>query len=118
MARSIASSVSSSVTVLDSVRRRQLHLAAVFANNFANHCYTLAADILERNGLDFSLLLPLVGETAAKVATMPPRDAQTGPAVRYDRSVLDRQRRLLSDTPLTQQLYDLMSESIHSHSSQ
>lgn len=116
VARSIATSVSNHVTVIDSERRRQLHLAAVFACNFANHCYTLAADILERNGLDFNLLLPLIEETAAKVATMHPIEAQTGPAVRYDQTVISRQSEMLADSPLTRQIYELMSESIHQHS--
>ncbi len=116
VARGIAASVSNRVTVLDSERRRQLHLAAVFACNFANHCYTLAADILERNGLDFSVMLPLIEETAAKVATMHPIEAQTGPAVRYDQTVISRQSEMLADSPLTRQLYELMSESIHQHS--
>lgn len=116
VARTIASSVSSNVECLDSLRRRQLHLAAVFACNFTNHCYTLAADILERNGLDFSVILPLITETASKVATMHPREAQTGPAVRYDKTVIEHQRQMLANNPLTQQIYQLMSESIHEHS--
>ena len=114
-ARRIAESLSNSVTVLDSGRRRQLHLAAVFASNFANHCYTLAADILEDCGLDFSAMLPLIEETAAKVGTMHPRDAQTGPAVRYDEEVMKRQMQMLADKPMTCQIYELMSRSIHSH---
>ena len=116
VARSMATSVSDHVTVLDSEHRRQLHLAAVFACNFANHCYTLAADILERNGLDFSIMQPLIEETTAKVATMHPKEAQTGPAIRYDKTVIDRQSEMLADTPLTRQIYGLMSESIHQHS--
>ena len=115
VAQSIAASVSGQVTVLDSERRRQLHLAAVFACNFANPCYTLAADILERNGLDFKLLLPLIEETAAKAGDMHPREAQTGPAVRYDKTVIDRQSAMLAENPLTRQIYELMSESIHQH---
>ena len=116
VARTIAGSVSDSVTLLDSGRRRQLHLAAVFACNFANHCYTLAADILEGCGLDFSAMLPLIEETARKVETMHPREAQTGPAVRYDETVLQRQMKMLADTPLTREIYELMSKSIHRHS--
>ena len=116
VAHAIASSVSGHVECLDSQRRSQLHLAAVFACNFANHCYTLAADILQRNGLDFSVMLPLINETASKVTAMPPHEAQTGPAVRYDTNVIERQRQMLAGTPLTQQIYQLMSESIHRHS--
>ena len=113
VARTLASTVSSQVTVLDSDRRRQLHLAAVFACNFTNHCYALAAHILERCGLDFRVMLPLIEETAAKVETMHPREAQTGPAVRYDQTVLQRQIRMLDDMPIARQIYELMSKSIH-----
>ncbi len=115
VARAIASAVSKHVTVMDSDRRRQLHLAAVFACNFANHCYTLASDILERADMPFDILLPLIEETVAKVADMHPKEAQTGPAVRYDKSVIERQSQMLADNPLTQQIYELMSQSIHNH---
>lgn len=115
VARAIAASVSSSVTVTDSEQRRRLHLAAVFACNFANHCYTLAADILENCGLDFTVMLPLIEETAAKVETMHPRESQTGPAVRYDQTVMQQQMQMLADMPVAQQVYRLMSDSIHRH---
>lgn len=116
LALALALSVSRHVSVMDSERRRQLHLAAVFACNFANHCYTLAADILERAGLDFSVMLPLVRETTEKLSAMHPREAQTGPAVRYDQTVIGRQSAMLADMELTQKIYELMSESIHQHS--
>ncbi len=116
MAHRIASAVSDNVTTMDSEHRRQLHLAAVFACNFANHCYTLAADILESQGMDFNIMLPLIEETAAKAGIMHPKEAQTGPAVRYDKVVIERQSAMLADKPLTRQLYELMSDSIHQHS--
>lgn len=113
VANMVASAVSDHVTELADDERRRLHLAAVFACNFANHCYTLAADILERHGLPFSVLLPLIDETAQKVHEMHPRQAQTGPAVRYDENVINAQLDLLADTPLPQEVYALMSRSIH-----
>lgn len=112
-ATAIASSLSSDVRQLGSDRRRHLHLAAVFASNFANHCYALAAEILRQQGLPFSVMLPIIGETAAKVAALPPREAQTGPAVRFDEQVMAAQLRLLRDSPLAAQVYELMSQSIH-----
>ena len=112
-AREIALSVSSRVQELSSDDRRYLHLAAVFACNFSNHCYTLAARILEQHGLSFDVMLPLIAETADKVRTMPPRDAQTGPAVRYDENVIEAQKALLADDPVMQHIYDIMSKSIH-----
>ena len=95
-----------------SAMRRQLHLAAVFACNFANHCFTLSDSILQANGLDFSVMLPLVEETVAKLHDMPPAKAQTGPAVRRDQNVMGLQRAMLTERPDMQRLYTLLSESI------
>ena len=113
VAHCLAASVSNQVHSLDSDSRRYLHLAAVFACNFSNHCYSLAAAILERYGIGFEVMLPLIEETAQKVRTMAPRQAQTGPAVRYDENVIAAQHRLLEDAPMMQQVYDVMSRSIH-----
>ena len=113
LARQLATSVSSEVHELDSEARRFLHLSAVFACNFTNHCYALSAGILEKHGLPFSVMLPLIAETARKVETLHPRQAQTGPAVRYDENVIEAQKRLLADEPVMRDIYDLMSKSIH-----
>ena len=112
----LATSVSGDVRQLDSPSRRYLHLAAVFACNFANHCYALAADMVEKNGMTFDCLLPLIDETARKVHQLPPHKAQTGPAIRFDRNVIDAQSHLLDSTPMAQQIYNIMSESIHQKS--
>lgn len=111
--RALAESITDSVYELNSEERKYLHLAAVFACNFANHCYALAAKILEQHGLPFSVMLPLIDETARKVHELHPRDAQTGPAVRYDENVILMQSRLLAGSPVMQQLYELLSRSIH-----
>ena len=115
-ARRIAEAVSERVYELSSEQRRLLHLAAVFACNFSNHCYALAENILAKEGIPFDVMLPLIDETTAKVHTMSPLKAQTGPAIRYDETILNRQREMLADNPLTQQIYDLMSKSIHASS--
>ena len=109
----LAETITGSVYELTTSERKYLHLAAVFACNFANHCYALAADVLEQHGLPFSVMLPLVDETARKVHQLHPSDAQTGPAVRYDQNVIDMQSQLLSDNPSMQQIYNLLSQSIH-----
>jgi predicted short-subunit dehydrogenase-like oxidoreductase (DUF2520 family) len=111
--RTLAASVSRQVTELSSEARRHLHLAAVFASNFTNHCYALAAEVLSRHGLPFSVMLPLIDETAAKVHDMLPADAQTGPAVRYDTQVIEAQSQLLAALPQAREVYDVMSKSIH-----
>lgn len=111
--KQLAESVSDRVVSIDSDKRRRLHLAAVFACNLANHCYRLAERELEKVGVDFSLYQPLIIETARKVATMSPRQAQTGPMVRYDRTVMERQLALIDDER-TRKIYRLMADSIHS----
>ena len=111
--KTLASSISDKITVLSSSDRKFLHLAAVFGCNFANHCFTLAADIMEGHGMNFEMLLPLIDETVAKLHTLHPKEAQTGPAVRYGENVIARQCQLLDDTPIMKDIYTLMSNSIH-----
>ena len=96
-----------------SEQRKKLHLAAVFACNFANHMYALSAEILQKEGIPFEVMEPLIDETARKVHELSPVNAQTGPAVRYDTNVMDRQIALLADEPEMQEIYQKVSDSIH-----
>lgn len=111
--KTLAESISRRVYELSTAERKFLHLAAVFACNFANHCYALSADVLAKHGLPFDVMLPLIDETARKVHELSPAAAQTGPAVRYDENVIRMQRDLLADEPAVQELYDRLSLSIH-----
>ena len=110
--KTLAASISHRIYELSSADRKYLHLAAVFACNFANHCYALSAKILEQHGLPFSVMLPLIDETARKVHELHPLDAQTGPAVRYDENVISMQQRLLDDEEM-RRVYELLSKSIY-----
>ena len=112
--KAIASTLSEKVYEADSEQRKSLHLAAVFICNFTNHMYALAADLLEKYNLPFEVL-PLIDETARKVHELAPRDAQTGPAVRYDENVMSNHLAMLVDSPALQEIYKLMSKSIHEH---
>lgn len=75
--------------------RERLHVAGVFANNFSNCMYRIAADVLRGTSIPFSVLLPLIDQTAAKVHALAPKDAQTGPAVRNDEQVIRHHLELL-----------------------
>ena len=108
----IAILLSGNVTSMSSEKRKYLHLAAVFACNFSNHMYTLASQILEKQDIDRHILQPLIDETANKLYSMSPAQAQTGPAVRYDRNVIDRHLSMLEDENM-RNLYTMISESIH-----
>ena len=110
--RRLSENISDKVVVADSDKRRKLHLAAVFACNLTNHCYRLAERVLQEEQIEWELFLPLIDETAKKVTEMSPKDAQTGPMVRYDVGVMNRQLNLITDER-TRQIYRLMAESIH-----
>ena len=107
----LAQSISRNIRQLDSLRRRHLHLAAVFACNFVNHCYDLSAEVLRKADLPFDVMLPLIDETARKVHSVSPHEAQTGPAIRYDTGVISRHEAMLEGTE--KEIYHLMSQSIH-----
>jgi len=111
--RKLASCLSDKIIPADSEQRKQLHLSAVFANNFVNYLYSIAEDLVNEKGIDFKYLLPLINETARKVQTLTPVQAQTGPAVRFDRAVMDSHLELLNDHPDWKLLYEKMSEGIH-----
>ena len=110
--RALSACISDHVVPCDSEKRKKLHLAAVLACNLTNHCYRLAERVLEAEQIDFRLFLPLIEETARKVTILSPREAQTGPMVRYDQHVMEMQMSMLPDAR-TREIYRLMSESIH-----
>ena len=80
--------------------------------------YALAADLLEKYNMPFDAMLPLIDETARKVHELAPKEAQTGPAIRYDEQVINNHLNMLSDDKGMQQLYELISQSIHNRSKQ
>ena len=62
--------------------------------------------------LPFSVMLPLIDEVAAKVHSVSPHEAQTGPAIRHDEVVIRHHQALLADHPNLQQIYTILSDSI------
>lgn len=121
--RDLLAPVSQHLYSVDTQQRQWLHLAAVMTNNFGNAINALAQELLQRKGLPFEILHPLVTMTAEKVKLDTAADSerpaglwqqQTGPARRQDQKTLDAQRRLLADEPLLLDLYDLMTHLIQS----
>ena len=108
----LSTTLTTHIYELDSDGRKHLHLAAVFACNFVNHCYALSAEVLAAKGLPFSVMLPLVDETAQKVHELAPREAQTGPAVRGDQNVMQMQANMLAGNPAVKQIYEASSNDI------
>jgi len=112
---SIANEISDSVSVIDSEKRKILHISAVFACNFVNYFYTVAADILKSKDISFDVLKPLIMETAKKVQEMNPENAQTGPAVRFDENIISSHLNELNEFSDYQKLYNSISKSIFEH---
>jgi len=104
--------LSKSVNQINSDERKTLHLAAVFTNNFVNHFYSIGAEILQDKKLDFALLKPLIRETAAKIESINPAEAQTGPAKRNDQNIINAQLKMLHDRPEYQKIYSFVSDNI------
>lgn len=111
--RKLALDLSPNVTPLSSKGRKKLHIAAVFACNFTNHMYAISEQLLADEGIPFSVMLPLVRETARKVENLSPTAAQTGPAVRGDRKVIGEHLELLKESPEYADLYRLISTDIN-----
>ena len=112
--KSIATSVSSTVKEINSEKRLQFHLAAVFACNFTNALYNAAFSLIEAtlSKKDSNLLLPIMKQSFHKLSIMTPKQAQTGPAMRQDNIVMKKHLELLKSNKQLSAVYKLISELI------
>lgn len=109
----LAGKLSGKVMAADSAHRAKLHLAGVFACNFANHMYAIGERIAQNGGFSFDILKPLIAETAAKaVAAASPADVQTGPAVRNDFTTKALHSDMLDFDLRLKNIYSTISQSI------
>ena len=74
--------------------------------------YVIAEDLLEKEGLDFGILRPIIRKTAANVRYKRLFQLQTGPAIREDTSVMKRHLTLLKKYSEYEQIYELISKMI------
>lgn len=91
-------------------KRKYIHLTAVFACNFVNHLFARAKEISDAQEIPFNYFLPLIDETVRKIDTIEPKAAQTGPAVRNDKRIMELHELLLKDESL--EIYKTMNHSI------
>lgn len=106
----LAEQLSSSVAFADSTRRKEIHLAAVWINNFTNHIVYRAQDYALRNAIDPKIFQPLLKETVFKLSELSAKEAQTGPARRGDLSVIEQHQNALSG--MEKEVYALLTQSI------
>jgi predicted short-subunit dehydrogenase-like oxidoreductase (DUF2520 family) len=112
MLEQLASAISGNVYKIDSQQRRSLHVAAVFVSNFVNHMYMIGNKICDEHNISFNILKPLIKETADKINSLPPLQAQTGPARRNDMKTIEKHLDFLKDEN-QKAIYALITKSIH-----
>lgn len=113
MLGSVAERLSSKIYILSSEQRKSLHLAAVFANNFANLMFEFSEELLEKADINRSILHPLILETANKVLMQKASESQTGPASRGDVETIKAHRELLDEGSNLREIYDLLTQEIY-----
>jgi predicted short-subunit dehydrogenase-like oxidoreductase (DUF2520 family) len=112
--KTIAHWISDSVYEISSEQRKALHVGAVFVNNFVNHLYQIGNEICEKNQIPFDILKPLIQETANKIVTLSPKEAQTGPAKRNDLKTIKAHEQFLTDENQAT-IYKLLTQSIQNN---
>lgn len=112
----IAQEMSDTVYLLSSEERKVLHVAAVFACNFTNHLLALSKSITDNENLEFDLLKPIISETFKKALKADdPADVQTGPAIRNDKTIINRHLDYLKDDARLLEIYEVLTESIQTN---
>ncbi len=110
--RTIAASFTDSVYEASSDKRKQMHLAAVFSNNFSNHLFAVAEKMCAENGIPFSTMIPIIAQTAERINNQSPSTLQTGPAKRNDTATMQEHLQLLNQYPEWEEMYKSISASI------
>lgn len=110
----VGKSISNAVFAINSDQRKALHVAAVFVNNFTNHLYQIGQEICEEHQVPFEVLKPLIKETAEKINSLDPIDAQTGPAKRHDFNTIEAHLDYLTNEN-QKNIYKILTQSIQNN---
>ena len=116
--KQLGNSISNNVLTVSSEKREKIHLSAVIVNNFVNYLYQVANDLLHEQSLSFDLLKPLILETANKIISLSPAEAQTGPAKRNDKKTIEKQLYLLKESPYKDIYQDLTNSILKKYHNQ
>jgi predicted short-subunit dehydrogenase-like oxidoreductase (DUF2520 family) len=101
--------------ICNSEKRKEYHLAAVFANNFTNAILSATESLSAEFQLDFELLKPLITKTFKSVVDGKSAiEHQTGPAKRKDKDTLFSHLKMLDTNKDLQKLYEALSMYIQS----
>src|SRR5690606_12749448 len=72
LAGDLARAISNNVSFASDSERQKLHLTAVIVSNFTNYLYIQANEYCKKEGLDFTLLQPLIELTATRLRNYDP----------------------------------------------
>ena len=99
-----------SYKITSSDERKNIHLCAVFLNNFINHIACIGLSEAKERKIDSSLFAPLLKKTFENILSNDPFENQSGPAKRNDKIIINEHIALLDGNSKT--IYHLITESI------
>lgn len=108
----LAGSISNEIYLLDSNQRAQLHLAAVFTNNFNNYLLGISIDILKNCLLPKELLKELAYSTVRNAFSLGSYQSQTGPALRNDKITMQKHLNMLKKDKTRLGIYNFLTKKI------
>ncbi len=75
--------------------------------------FHIAHELLAQNKISFEIIRPLIEKTAIKIKHEKPVDAQTGPAIRNDRKVIDEHLKYLENNKDYREVYEIITKDIY-----
>ena len=101
-----------SYSVKNSSERNKMHIAAVAANNFTYYLLSEVKEYCQKNHLEFNNLKPLIEKSLENILNHPAHSLQTGPAIRKDYQLIEKQLAFLEKEDDLQLIYQLFTEKI------
>ncbi|MEJ6623218.1 MAG: DUF2520 domain-containing protein [Flavobacteriaceae bacterium] len=109
--QNIARDISERVQILNSEKRKNLHLSAVWVNNFSTFLFGEAQEFCKNKSIDFTLLEPLIRQTIENTIKYGAQKVQTGPARRRDNTTVAAHLKML-ESDLHKNIYRTLSNAI------
>lgn len=106
----LAQKISSRTHLADSEYRKQLHIAAVFVNNFSHFVLSQGKEHCKKKNILFEHLFPLMEQTINNIKTEDSKKHQTGPAKRGDKGTIDTHLKELKG--VQKEVYQFLSTAI------
>jgi len=99
-------------SILNSLKRKKLHLAAVVSNNFSYHLLSMVKEYCLKNEVNFKDLKPLLEKTLDVALNKDPFIEQTGPALRRDNALIEDQLKELNEFKNLKDIYEVFTKKI------